>query len=72
MGSKVAKRAKVGRGEAIFSLYSCGVVTSRDDLVYSFDTKLLQEQVRNFIEIYNTTVDRKRRHLPNLLIDSFH
>ena len=71
MGSKVAKRAKVGRGEAIFSLYSCGVVTSRDDLVYSFDTKLLQEQVRNFIEIYNTTVDRKRRHLPNLLIDSF-
>ena len=71
MGSKVAKRTTGGRGEAIFSLYSCGAVTSRDDLVYSFDLKLLQDRVRTFIEIYNTAVDRKKRHEPSTPVEDF-
>ena len=71
IGSKVAKRTKGGSSEAIFSLYSCGVVTSRDDLVYSFDPKLLQNQVRTFIEIYNTAADRKKRHGPASPIEDF-
>ena len=71
MGSKVAKQAKGGRGEAIFSLYSCGVVTSRDDLVYSFDLKLLQDRVRTFIEIYNSAVDRKKRYDPGAPVEDF-
>ncbi len=70
MGTKEAKAAK-GGGETIFSLYSLGVVTSRDSLVYSFNLKLLQERVRTFIEIYNSTVDRKRRHDPNAPLERF-
>ncbi len=71
MGTKEAKAEKDGSGEAIFSLYSYGVVTSRDILAYSFDLKLLQERVRTFIEIYNSTVDRKRRHEPNDPVENF-
>ena len=71
IGSNVAKRTKGGSGEATFSLYSCGVVTSRDSLVYSFDLKLLKNQVRTFIEIYNTTADRKKRHGPTSPIEDF-
>ena len=70
MGTKEAKAAK-GGGETIFSLYSLGAVTSRDSLVYSFNLKLLQERVRTFIEIYNSTVDRKRRHDPNAPLERF-
>ena len=70
MGSKEVKNKK-DDGEAIFSLYSAGVVTSRDNLVYSFDLPLLQERVHTFIEIYNTAVDRRRRHDPKTPIESF-
>ena len=71
MGSKDVKNTKGENGEAIFSLYSPGVVTSRDNLVYSFDLPLLQERVRTFIEIYNTAVDRKRRHNLKTPVESF-
>ena len=40
-------------------------------MAYSFDFKLLQERVRTFIEIYNSTVDRKKRHDPNASVESF-
>ncbi len=61
MGSKEAKKANAGEGQAIFSLYSLGVATNRDAWVYSFDVELLQKRVRTFVEIYNSTVDRRRR-----------
>ena len=70
MGSKEVK-SKKDSGEAIFSLYSAGVVTSRDNLVYAFDLAMLQERVRTFIEIYNTAVDRRRRHDPKTPIENF-
>ena len=69
IGSKEAKNTK--GGEAIFNLYSLGVATNRDILAYSFNLELLQEQVRTFTEIYNTTVDRKRRHNPKAPVESF-
>ena len=70
MGSKHTK--KLGsEGETIFNLYSLGVVTSRDNLVCSFDLEVLQEQVRTFIEIYNSAVDKKRRHDPKTPIENF-
>ncbi len=71
IGSKAVKSKKNGDGPAIFSLYSYGVVTSRDSLVYASDLTLLQERVRTFIEIYNTAVDRKRRHDPTAPIEHF-
>ena len=55
----------------IFRLYSLGVVTNRDILAYSFDLELLQERVHTFIEIYNSTVDRKKRHGPQHPVESF-
>ena len=69
MGSKEAKNTK--GGETIFNLYSLGVATNRDILAYSFNLELLQEQVLTFTEIYNTTVDRKRRHNPKVPVESF-
>ena len=69
MGSKAAKSAK--DEAAIFRLYSSGVVTSRDNLVYAFDLAPLQERVHTFIEIYNTTVDRRRRDNLRTPIESF-
>ena len=69
MGSKEAKNAK--DGETIFNLYSLGVATNRDVLAYAFDLKLLQKRVDTFIEIYNTTVDRRRRHNPTTSVESF-
>ena len=71
MGSKAAKAAKDEDEKSIFHLYSLGVVTSRDILAYSFDSKLLQERVHTFIEIYNSTVDRKKRHDSNAPVESF-
>ena len=71
MGSKTTKAAKAENGKAIFSLYSLGVATSRDMLAYSFNLNLLQERVRTFIEIYNSTVDRKKRHDPNAPVENF-
>ena len=60
IGSKETKNTK--DGEVIFSLYSLGVATNRDILAYSFDLEVLQKRVDTFIEIYNTTVDKKKRH----------
>ena len=69
MGHKDTKKLK-NRGKSIFSLYSLGVATNRDILAYSFDLGLLQKRVHSFIEIYNTTVDRKKRHDPKTPVES--
>ena len=69
MGSKKTKNRTDGK--TIFNLYSLGVATNRDILAYSFDLTLLQERVHTFIEIYNTAVDKKRRHNPKTPIESF-
>ena len=45
LGSQKVKKANGGDGEAIFGLYSYGVVTSRDILAYAFDLSVLQERV---------------------------
>ena len=70
MGSKKITGTQVD-GETIFSLYSLGVATNRDNLAYAFDSGLLQERVRTFIEIYNTAVDRKTRHDPKEPVENF-
>ena len=71
MGIKRRKAAKDEDREAIFRLYSLGVATNRDILAYSFNLELLQERVSTFIEIYNSTVDRKKRHDPNIPVENF-
>ena len=71
MGNRKAKHVKDSSGETIFSLYSLGIATNRDNLAYSFNLALLQERVRTFIEIYNIAVDRKKRHDPKTPVESF-
>ena len=48
--TKLAK--SIMEEDAVFRLYSMGVVTNRDEWVYDFDTTRLGEKVRAFIEEY--------------------
>jgi predicted helicase len=41
--------------------YSPGVSTARDDVAYSYDSSVLADQVRGFVEHYNAEVDRYKR-----------
>ena len=70
IGSKDTKKS-TGKGETIFSLYSLGIATNRDNLAYAFDLEFLRERVCAFIEIYNTAVDRKKRHNPKDPVENF-
>ncbi|MBK8023850.1 MAG: N-6 DNA methylase [Chloroflexi bacterium] len=71
MGSKEAKSGKAGIGSAIFRLFSGGLKTNRDEVVYDFDCGVLAEQVRQFIEDYNSEVDRYRRAGKPKDVDNF-
>ena len=48
--TKLAKSA--GDEQAVFGLYSMGVVTNRDEWVYDFDANELGRKVRTFINLY--------------------
>jgi len=51
------KECKLGKNEnAIFKLFSLGVATNRDEWVYDFDKKNLEEKVRFFIQEYNNYI----------------
>jgi len=62
IGTKEGKKAKYGKAEAIFKLYSLGVSTSRDAWVYNFSRRALITNVQRMIETYNSEVDRWKRH----------
>ncbi len=61
VGTKETKATKGINAEAIFKLYSLGVVTSRDSQVYSFNSTQLSTTVKTCIDVYNSAVDRLRR-----------
>ncbi len=48
--TKLAKAA--GDEQAVFGLYSMGVVTNRDEWVYDFDAENLGRKIRTFINLY--------------------
>jgi predicted helicase len=56
------KETKFGTGnkrqQAIFKLYSLGVVTNRDEWVHDETEKSLAEKVKFFIDVYNQNVDK--------------
>src|SRR6266567_3293587 len=74
IGTKEIKVAKGVNAEAIFKLYSLGVVTSRDSHAYSFDLTQLRQQAITFIDIYNSAVDALKRRgkeiAPMSLVDA--
>ena len=47
-----------GEPQAVFSLYSLGVVTNRDEWVYGSDNKNVQAKVRHLIKVYNADVKK--------------
>jgi predicted helicase len=59
VASKETKMAKTpGQAQAIFKLFSLGVVTNRDEWVYQADREQLAKRVQTFIDIYEA--ERKR------------
>ena len=52
-----AGKSKENNAEAIFKLYSLGVVTNRDEWVYDNDKKNLENKVKHLIKIYNAQVE---------------
>ncbi len=70
LGSK-SDRAASGDGDAIFKLYSGGVKTNRDSVVYDFQREPLIERVQTFIEDYNAEVDRYKRAKRPADLDKF-
>jgi predicted helicase len=54
-----SKEVKVGKGkEAIFELFSLGVVTNRDEWVYDFDSGNLAKKIVFLTGVYNKDVDK--------------
>jgi len=58
LGTKKTKAAKTEVEGVVFKSYSNGALTSRDTWTYSFNQSLLIDRINQFIETYNTEVDR--------------
>jgi len=66
------KETKLGKGgNAIFDLYSLGVVTNRDDWVYDFRKDYLEKKVKYFCEFYENEKTRWANSNKNQLINNF-
>jgi len=61
IGSKEGKSADGQHAQIIFKLYTLGVATHRDSIVYDYDRHVLANRVRRFAEDYNSEVDRFKR-----------
>ncbi|MBK8343504.1 MAG: hypothetical protein IPL12_09465 [Bacteroidetes bacterium] len=53
--------------KAIFKLYSLGVVTNRDEWVFSYDIIELQDKVNYFIKIYNNELLKQKGKIKQIL-----
>ena len=59
LGTKETKKEEAP--EAVFYSFSNGVKTNRDSVVYDFNKETLKTRVKQFIEDYNSEVDRYKR-----------
>ena len=71
LGTKEDKADKKLNVECVFKLYSRGVATCRDSIVYDYNEDKLKVRVKQFIEDYNTEVDRWKRAPKNTNVDDF-
>ena len=55
----------------IFTRYSTGAKSNRDEVVYDFDGDLLSARIKKFIEDYNVEVDRYKRKSSDTDLDEF-
>ncbi len=61
VGTKIEKSSEEENVKSVFKLFSGGVKSNRDDVVYDFDKIPLRKRVREFVENYNAEVDRYQR-----------
>ncbi|MBC7161239.1 MAG: N-6 DNA methylase [Immundisolibacter sp.] len=62
VATKEAKQAsEASRSKVIFKLFSLGIVTNRDEWVYSDDQSSLEDRVRFFCDAYAADAERWRR-----------
>jgi len=71
LGTKETKAAQTANVEAIFKIYTLGVSTNRDDVVYDFDKDRLSERIKSVAELFNSEVLRYRQKGKPKDIDSF-
>ena len=56
--TKLSKPEQKVKENAVFKLYSLGVVSNRDEWVYDFDKKELSKKMRTFIKSYEVARDK--------------
>jgi len=61
LGNKEEKSKRPEEAESIFHIFSCGVKTNRDPVVYNFDDWQLEQRVKAMIDAYNLEIDRWKR-----------
>jgi len=66
------KEVKAGKsGNAIFKLFSLGVVTSRDEWVYDFNKRSLEKKVKFFCDFYKSEKIRWNKSKKDIPINDF-
>jgi predicted helicase len=71
VGSTVSKELGPVHADAIFALYSRGLETTRDAWVYDKQIPALEARLRQFIETYNSELDRWKRANSPSQVDEF-
>ncbi|MGQ0633079.1 MAG: type ISP restriction/modification enzyme [Planctomycetaceae bacterium] len=61
IASREGKSTEDTDARTVFKTFSLGVVTARDNVVFDFDRDQLALRVRQFVEDFNSEVDRYRR-----------
>jgi len=71
IGGRDAKEAPERDAETVFARYTLGVKTNRDEVVYDFRRDVLVKRVQEFIEDYDTEVDRFKRARGEVSVHDF-
>ena len=61
IGSKEGKADRAAPAHTVFGVYSVGIKTNRDDVVYDFLRPALAQRVERVVDDYNSEVDRYER-----------
>ena len=68
LANRETKLAKVATNErAVFSLYSLGIVTARDEWTFGFDANSVSDRVNFFCKFYRDEMQRFRFESPNAM-----
>lgn len=71
LGSKESKQKDLKKQKTIFGLFSLGVSTNRDDVVYDFNKEKLAERVKVFCDDYNAESSRYKSKGKPKDVDTF-